>query len=170
MNTLKDTLATMGEEARGMAELLMEQATEMFHDIGKVNPGMFAWPMDSDKPLVEDVEVLDDDTKPIVWAKLRRWREKYPVTAFVSEVWVSAGKEWERNRTMPRDDPNRKEKVMLQMFVGTRLITFAADLTGKPKQMGKWKVFYDSMFPGKKGANNLGGAMIEGRPCPIEGN
>lgn len=170
MNTIQDTLSTLMPGGRALAEIIMEEAREMFKNIGKVNPAMFAYTGGREKPFqIEDIEILDDDTKPIVWAKLRRWREQYLIVAFVAEVWMAQqkGKEWDG--VMPRDNPNKTEHVLVHIWQGSRVISFCSDITRNPSAMGEWKVVFDSLFTKDKNSK-LEGAMMEGNSCRMETN
>lgn len=172
MNSLDDTLNSMEPESSAVAKTIMEGSRHFFNKYGKVLPAMFAMPLFGDKLMIEDVAVLDDDTKPIVWDKLRLWRKTHPVVAFVSEVWMSqykARKLPPGPLPMPRDDPQKTEKVMIQLWIASRKVTIFAEITRNPDKLGEWEALFDSFFH-KDGIDALGGAMMEGEPNTIGSN
>lgn len=173
MNTLQDTLSTLSDDAAGLANAVMETSRKIFDDHGEVSPGIFAMPWNStggEDMKIFDVPSLDDKSKPAIWAGLRKMRQVYPVVAFVSEVWTIEGEAAKQGlKVMPRDHPDKKERVMLQMWAGSRAITFSCDIKRNPSSLGEWRVFFDSMFP-PDGKAILEGAMMEGENNPTENN
>lgn len=174
MNTLKDTLNTLPVQPKALALFVFMAGKMMFRDHQTIQACMFWMPPDAETPEMFPVNEMSDKTKPQVWAAMRKLRETFPVTGFVSECWVSMPKKGDvldmDHLPMPRNDPNRIERVMFTLWHGSRVLTFYADIIREPQpKLGPWKLFHDTLFP-KKGMENLGGAMMEGNHCTQENN
>lgn len=175
MNTLEDTMATLQPSAREMAKMVMDACDEWFAKEGKIAPGVFAIPFSGEDVVCQEIPVIDEKTKPVVWAAIRALRRTNPVVGFASEVWMAHCGPENLNpdgsvKVMPRDDPNRKEKVALAIWQGTRHVMIFADIERNPDGLGEWKVIFDSHFKTKNAHTEVGGALAAGDPHPIEEN
>lgn len=175
MNTIDDTLSTLGPDAREMAELVMDVASRMFADFGEIQPACFTPDHNGPEGAFRlSTTVLDKfmnpDWKPFVWDLVRIHRQQHRVVGVCTEVWIAQfkGKEWD-GKTPPSQQPNREEMANFVLWEGKRTITFMAKIMREPNKLGEWKVFFDSQFPSPD-CSELGGAMMEGEPPPSEGN
>ena len=183
-NDFQATLATLKPHVRKGVEAVLGSARRIFDG----DPERGCAPMalailpGTDKFGVIGFGQFDDQTKPTVWAMVRKLRRECPTVAFVSEAWMSHPKKGDTNydydpvtqmcKMMPRDDPNRTEAVMLHLWEGIRVVSFKATITRHPDKLGEWEVLYDSFFPGNDGSSpaRAEGAMMDGEPCAQEGN
>lgn len=174
MNTLQDTLSTLLPDARELMKCVMRTSEKIFAEQKEVEPVMFAIdPIGQIK--VIDVPELSDETKPTVWAGLRHLRRSYPIVALISEVWMVHCPKGDPNmlpdgrvKVMPRDHPNRFEKVSIQLWQGERSVSFMCSINRNPDSLGEWEVMFDSDYP--KDLVSLGGAMIDGESYPLKQN
>lgn len=176
MNLLEETLSTLYPQCKLLAKTIMEGARANWERDKEIIPfGFFI--NDQGVQLVQ-VGKFDYETKPHIWKVMAELRRQHRTVMFLSEIWESRPKPGDLNpdgsfKVMPRDDPNRQEYIMLQAWEGTRLITFRAQITRNPDNLGEWEVFFDSHFPvkmGNKMPDKVYGAMMEG-PCYAgEGN
>lgn len=177
--TIEFTLGSLPPGAAAMTKSIMESSVKMFEDEGEVVSGMFAVKegedLDDSTFLCEDV-MVNDETRPAVWAKLRDWRSRYPFVGFISEVWTKQFKkgEWKPGDTLPRPSEceDKKEMVLFNVFVGERVISFSAEISRNPSKLHPWVVTWDTAFPTKNGPDELGGAMMDkpGKVYPVNGN
>lgn len=180
MNTLQDTISTLLPDARHMAESVLRVARMMFNDHHEVSPALFSFDEDGELKHLDTNKMMNDELKPTLWAAVRELRQHKPVVGFISEVWIAKCKPEDSNpdgtvEIMPRDHPDKQEKVMFQLWQGKRSVSIIAAITRNPDNLGEWEVLFDSDFPkgsllGKKGVASLGGAMMEGSPYPLEAN
>jgi hypothetical protein len=166
----------MTPDGRKLSQAILESARGNFERDGYLNPMAFSLPLGESVVNIFTIDRFDDETKPMVWGQVRILRETNPVVLFLSEVWtVQASKDKPLDfinpdgtcKVMPRDHPDRKELVMLQLWEGPRAVTFCAPITRKPTALGPWEVFYDSDFPVHK-ATDVTGAMMEGGSYPLK--
>lgn len=176
MNTLTDTLSTLPEDAKFLVETVMGASADLFHKHGEVGPvGFYILPFTGEIKVKEVGGPFDENTKDAFFDELRVLRRTCPTVAFLSEVWMSEGmKEKDMNpdgtvKVMPRDDPNHSEHIMLNLWQGSRVVTFKAQITRNPTALGEWGAFYDSTFP-IKGATDVKGRMVEGESFQMEEN
>ena len=178
MNALQDTLGTLNTPVKELVEMVMSTSREIFESGKQVDPALFFIKPDDGSMVVVEVPnyMMSDEKKPELWDTVRKLRRKVPTVAFISEVWESRPKkgdgivgEDEKVKVMPRDDPNRTECVMLNLWEGIRIITFKAAITRNPDKLGGWEACWDSFFPSKN-MTFVGGAMMDGEPCALEGN
>lgn len=180
MNTIQDTINTLLPDAKMLAETILEHVSKEFPREYDLSPAILIHTGDK----VEVIEVgplVNDNDKPFLWKMVAQIRASYPIVAIATEVWMAHCKPEDVNpdgrvKIMPRDNPNKLEKVLVNLWQGERTVTFTADITRSPeKSLGEWEVMFDSQFPGgtvmgKKGADSLGGAMMAGKPFPMEAN
>lgn len=186
MSRLTDTISTLTKDAQKLAESIMHHSVEMFDQEKHVSPAAFCIQPFSGKLEVVDIPVLDDNTRPAIWAALDEMRAHYPVVGFVSEVWMveyKQPKEVKKRTGMTEDDlesfcqtqprpsdhPDRIEKLMFNMWMGQRTVMFCAPITRDPPKVGDWEVFFDSNFP--KGDNlSMAGGMMGKKRYAATGN
>ncbi len=174
MNSITDTLGTLLPDARKLAGVILKQSRFCFETDGEVLPCAFFVTADG-QPSIVGVPELSDETKPSVWAMVAHLRRTHPITAFVSEVWVAHCDKSNMNpdgtvKVMPRNDPNKTECIMIVLWQGKRHVSFTADITRNPTNLGEWKVMFDSEFPVKNGITEVGGNMMKGEDYPMEAN
>ena len=176
MNSLIDTLSTLTPDGRRLTEAILETSRKNFEADGHLVPVAFSLPLGGENVAVFTIDRFDDETKPMVWGQIRILRETHPIVLFLSEVWtVEAGKDKLLDfinpdgtcKVMPRNHPDRKECVLLQLWEGRRAVTFKADITRKPTVLGEWEVFFDSAFTTGHKATDVTGAMMEGGHYPL---
>lgn len=172
MNTLQDTLSTLTEPAQGLVRSVLAKAKEIFDANGKLDPVVFAIPPLKKEVKVMNIPVLDDQTKPVVWALMEEVRATHPVCAFISETWVvraNKNKPWNPN-VMPSKSPDREEMALLSVWERDRVLLIFAKIARNPDVLGEWEVEYDSSFPGKDGRAELAGGMQGTKRYPDDKN
>jgi hypothetical protein len=176
MNQLADTLATLRPEARDLVRGVIGIWTdEYFQKEKEACPTLFFIDDQGTKVIPVPNEMMSDEKKPTLWSAIAQMRRAFLSVAFISEVWMAkCGKE-DLNadgtvKVMPQDNPNKTEWIMLNLWEGRRNITFHAEITRNPTKLGEWGVLFDSAFPKKGGPDSLGGRMMDGEPCALEGN
>lgn len=160
MKTLEDTLNTMGNAAHALFDTLSQKCSELFRKYGNISPGIFCCGESKGSLQVYDSPNIDDASRPLIWEILRQIRSRNHVTAFVSEVWMAEGKTESLPMPRPSQHPDRKERLMINVWEDKRLVMFLADLNRKPNRLGDWRVFHDSLFP-KDGCQVEGGMVQE---------
>ena len=158
-NSLPDTLATLGKDARHLVEMVLHNSREHFERDGEVAPILFASTPDGKFTVIPTRKMMGDQLKPALREGMRALRQVCPVVGFLSEVWMVKPPPGDTNfdpvtktcKVMPRDDPTRTECVMFQLWEGRRTVSFMAEITRHPNQMGEWVVMFDSFFPVKDG-------------------
>ncbi len=159
MNRLEDTLKTTTPVCQALFKTISEISRKKFDDDGGVPPGIFVYTAAGELKVYDPPE-LSDRTKPMVWEMLKQIRSMNPITAFISEVWMSHPEKNAKHFVMPRVDPKREEKLMINLWDRDRMLNIFADIKRNPNSLGPWEVLFDSVFSQKN--TQVSGAMMEG--------
>lgn len=166
MNTIEDTLNTLGPNARKLVKVALETARQCFNESGEAKPVILTLP-ERGQPQVYDACHANDDEKAVVWSFLRMLRTVNPTVVLVNEAWMSHHKKGdalpgEEGYVRPKDDPQREEYVMVNVYDGARMLSFKAQITRHPDHLAEWVCYYDSDFPDQHEAKGMGGELFRG--------
>lgn len=168
----EDTMATLDENARGLVDTAMVGARESFDKDWEVNSFLLVIPEQGELKVYPMLH-SNDEEKAERWEFMRKQRANNPHVVLISEVWMAMCKKDDMNpdgsvKVMPRNHPNKVEKVMVNLWSGERSVIFAADITRNPNHLGEWRTWYDSSFH-KKGFE-WGGELERGERYKTNAN
>lgn len=151
IKTVEDIKPPLADNIAAFLKGIMDGARSSFEKDHECHPFFFM--MKDEKMGVAYISEISDENKSAMFRMMHQKVQENDACILINEVWMARALKSEAESikkcghgllVMPRDRIDRREMVMLNLWMKDRQIGLTAEITRKPDQLGSWQKFNDT--------------------------